>query len=129
MKSYHLYGHQEPQIFYTENIANDKRFLQGTIPSLNQPLSATTITTTSASSTTTNNITNNNSNYISLPDHISPRYIRTVSDAIIAIEQILSDIRDGRSITIDFDTEWNYNKVTKYIGKTAVVQILYNDFY
>ena len=129
LKSYHLYGPQEPQILYTDYIAGDKRFLQETIPSLNQPLSATTTTSASASSssTITNNTTNNNSKYISLPDHISPRYIRTASDANIAIEQILSDIQDGRSITIGFDTEWNYNKVTKYIGKTAVVQIAYND--
>ncbi|KAG2224287.1 hypothetical protein INT45_012855, partial [Circinella minor] len=59
--------------------------------------------------------------------HISPRYIRTISDANIDINQILSDIEDGRSITIAFDTEWNYNKVTKYIGKMAVIQIAYND--
>ena len=43
LKSWHLYRHQEPPMFYGDHIAGDKQFFQETISSLIQTLFATTV--------------------------------------------------------------------------------------
>lgn len=113
-----MYGHDQPQLFYTDNIS-DRLFLENSFPSLRKDVlivdkyaDLDPFEVTAAG--------------ISIFPKDTPQSIND------AVSTILDDIpTDGGNIAIGFDTEWNVEISPQgYVvqsGKTAVVQIAYQD--
>ena len=113
LESLKIYGHDEPWIFYTDNIS-DKAFLEKCFPSLK--LGITPI-----------------DKFSELPEFQIPTHVQifekpSVSQIEIApatIPKLLIDLPEREDLTIGFDLEWNVN-MTPGKGrqeKTAVATI------
>ena len=114
-KSLNLYGHSQPSIFYTDNMA-DKQFLEECFPSLRQDVVPV-------------------EKYGHLEEFVIPLnipiFVKNTIDSINdAARTILEDVpQDEGSIIVGFDSEWNVEvaaggRVMRR-GQTAIIQIAY----
>lgn len=112
-----LYGHPQPSLIYTDNMA-DKKFLEECFPSLRQGITPV-------------------EKYGHLEELIIPSSITILvknnSNAINdAMRTILDDVpQDDGSIVVGFDSEWNVDvsaqgRVIRR-GRTAIIQIAYKN--
>ncbi|KAF8908060.1 hypothetical protein CPB85DRAFT_1523598 [Mucidula mucida] len=116
-ESLELYGHEQPEVFYTDNIS-DKAMLEGIFKSLLESVTAV-------------------EKHSDLPVFsIDAEVTTSVLDSVPAIDNtihaIMDDVPDdGGYIVVGFDSEWNVEtgpggRVTGR-GSTAVVQIAYDN--
>lgn len=114
-ESLKLYGHDEPAVFYTDNMA-DKDFLERCFPSLKKDI-----------------VPVEKYAYLEplcIPDHfqISVKKSTTaIDDAMRTILELLPENDELRTITIAVDAEWNVEISQRgYVtgrGQTAILQI------
>ncbi|EKM74532.1 hypothetical protein AGABI1DRAFT_95562 [Agaricus bisporus var. burnettii JB137-S8] len=114
-RSLEQYGHSQPVLFYTDNMAN-KQFLENSFPSLRNDVIPI-------------------EEYSHLQPLVIPSEIRimpmdTVQSINHAISTILDDVPvDNGEIAVGFDLEWNVELspqgFVRCAGKTAVIQIAY----
>jgi hypothetical protein len=108
------YGHIQPTLFYTDNIA-DKAFLESSFPSLRQNV----IPVEKYS----------HLEPITIPSDIHVLVRNSVSSIDDAVRTIVEHIlpEDDNSICVGFDTEWNVNVSERGFvmgrGQTAVIQM------
>ncbi|KXN85183.1 hypothetical protein AN958_11606 [Leucoagaricus sp. SymC.cos] len=113
--SLHRYGHQQPLLFYTDNM-NDKQLLESVFPSLRNnvvPLEKHAHLTP-----------------FELPEDVQVFVKDTTHSIDDAALTILNDVpTDGGEIVVGFDTEWNVELTpqgfVRTSGKTAILQIAY----
>ena len=115
-ESLELYGHQQPELFYTDNMA-DKSFLESSFNSLRENVVPV-------------------EKYGNLEPFILPAdiqiFVRTGDPAINAalstiIDQVPTD-DDGSELVVGFDSEWNItisDTGQHERGEIAIVQIAY----
>ncbi|GLB43789.1 putative essential for the formation of DNA replication focal centers [Lyophyllum shimeji] len=113
--SLELYGHDQPDVFYTDNMA-DKEFLEKCFPSLRRdvvPIEK-----------------HSHLDPLSIPDHVQisvKRSITTIDDAMRTLLDLLPDDDEMGSLVIGLDAEWNIETSERgYVtgrGQTAVLQI------
>jgi hypothetical protein len=118
-ESLQLYGHNQPSIFYTDNMS-DKMFLETSFPSLRE-----------------NVVPIDKFSHLEpfrIPDGVHIRVKNTASsinDAISTILDDLSDTDNNQMVVVGFDTEWNVERSDTgrivHRGGTATVQIAYAD--
>src|SRR3954447_9502180 len=114
-ESLKLYGHKQPRIFYTDNPAADKNFLEGLFPSLTE-------------------------NVVPMESHVGLKAVTRPQDVNISvqssasgIESVLAKITDDLDmeddkayITVGFDAEWNVDLTSGGASQpTAITQIAY----
>jgi hypothetical protein len=119
-KSLELYGLRPPSLFYTDNVAADKGFLEDIYPSLREnvvPIEKYS-----------------NLEPLIVPPDVQVFLKNTKTSINDAISTILDDLPhassdNAASLVIGFDSEWNVevspNGKVLHRGKTAVVQIAY----
>ncbi|KAF8078294.1 hypothetical protein FPV67DRAFT_1402915 [Lyophyllum atratum] len=113
--SLELYGHDQPSVFYTDNMA-DKEFLEKCFPSLRRdviPIEK-----------------HSHLDPLSIPDHVQisvKRSVTTIDDAMRALLDLLPDDDEAGTLVIGLDAEWNIETSERgYVtgrGQTAVLQI------
>ncbi|KAF8180079.1 hypothetical protein BJ912DRAFT_855402 [Pholiota molesta] len=116
-----LYGHSQPSIFYTDNMA-DKQFLEGAFPSLRENVTPV-------------------KKYVHLEPFIIPPEIQiqvkttpsTIDDDMRKILDALPLNGSAGQIIVGFDSEWNVEASSHgdviSRGTTAVIQIAYEKQY
>ncbi|KAG6818637.1 hypothetical protein H0H93_003273 [Arthromyces matolae] len=110
-----LYGHPQPQAFYTDNIS-DKGMLERVFPSLLDDVVAVE--------------KYSHLPEFSLPDTLHPSILSSTSHINNVVRGILDDIPLTGQITIGFDSEWNVDTSGGRIighGPPEIVQIAYKD--
>jgi enamine deaminase RidA (YjgF/YER057c/UK114 family) len=118
-KSLELYGHSMPSVFFTDNVAQDRSFLESVFPSLRDGI----IPVEKYS----------NLNPLTLPENIIVRTMDTAAGIDDAVRTILESLpADGNgSIVVGFDTECNVNvSPTGQVagrGLTAIIQIAHEN--
>ncbi|KAJ7689413.1 hypothetical protein B0H17DRAFT_907426, partial [Mycena rosella] len=113
------YGHDQPQIFYTDNMA-DKDFLERCFPSLREAvISVEKYAHLDA---------------LEIPETVQVNVLRNVRDIDEVFRAILSDLPDdegGGNLILFLDSEWNVETSERgYVtgrGATAVLQIEYKN--
>ncbi|GLB45618.1 putative essential for the formation of DNA replication focal centers [Lyophyllum shimeji] len=110
-----LYGHNQPSVFYTDNMA-DKEFLEKCFPSLRRdvvPIEK-----------------HSDLDPLSIPEHFQisvKRSVTTIDDAMRTLLDLLPDDDAPGSLIIGLDAEWNVEISERgYVtgrGQTAVLQI------
>jgi len=117
-ESLELYGHSQPSIFYTDNMA-DKAFLEASFPSLRENVVPVE--------------KYSNLEPISRPPNVAV-YVKNSSVAIDdAIRSIMDSLpEDGAgTIYVGFDTEWNVNVSERGFitgrGQTGIIQIAHEN--
>lgn len=118
-KSLSLYGHSQPQVFYTDNVS-DKPFLERCFPSLRQDV------------VPIQKYGNLEPFQIPPPPTVKILLKDTSQSIDDAARWILNDVpQDSGSIFVGFDTEWNVDLSSRgYVtsrGKTAIIQIAYQN--
>jgi hypothetical protein len=112
-----LYGHPQPSLIYTDNIA-DKNFLEECFPSLRQGVTPVE--------------KHGHLEELVIPPDITILMKNNPNAINDAMRTILDDVpQDEGSIVVGFDSEWNVDvsaqgKVTRH-GRTAVIQIAYKN--
>ncbi|KAJ3819593.1 hypothetical protein F5880DRAFT_1616319 [Lentinula raphanica] len=111
-----LYGHSQPAICYTDNMA-DQPFMESVFPSLREGV----------------NPVENHSNLepLVIPPDVqiitSLQAVAQIDDAMRSIVQLLPDHEDDKGLVIGFDAEYNVEVSSRgYVtgrGQTAIVQI------
>jgi hypothetical protein len=117
-QSLKLYGHSQPALFYTDNMA-DKGFLERVFPSLKDGVTPVE--------------KHGHLPELTIPDNITLQCVNTataIDDACRTIIHTLPD-DDASTIHLGLDSEWNVNTsqsghITGREG-TAVVQLAYKD--
>lgn len=117
-ESLDLYGHHQPALFYTDNIA-DKKFLETSFPSLCQDVVAI------EKYAHLDRLTIPSDVYVLVKNNA-----QAIEDAVRTIMDSLS--QDGNdSVYVGFDSEWNVNVSQQGFvtgrGQTAIIQIAYKD--
>jgi len=117
LESLKMYGHDEPWIFYTDNIS-DKAFLEKCFPSLK--LGITPI-----------------DKFSELPEFKIPAHVQIfkkssvsqIEIALATIQELLIDLPESENLTIGFDLEWNVDITPGKgrHGKTAVATIAHDN--
>jgi hypothetical protein len=113
--SLNTYGHLQPKLFYTDNPAADKQFLEGIFPSLTQDVVPV-------------------EKYPNLKPFVRPSDVdisvqSTATGIEAALAKILDDLNvedENSRLVVGFDAEWNVDLV--YGGgpqPTAIIQIAY----
>jgi hypothetical protein len=110
-QSLSLYGHTQPLIFYTDNMA-DKPFLERSFPSLQNDVVP-------------------KEKYSDLEPFEIPHVEILPKDSVLSINDaarsILDDVpQDEGCLIIGFDSEWNVNP-SGLRSKTAIIQIAYQN--
>lgn len=118
-ESLDLYGHDQPEVFYTDNIA-DKEFLENCFPSLR--LDVVPVEKYS------------HLDPLCMPSHISISVldgVTMIDDAMSSILQLLSEEDDDSFLVIGLDSEWNVEVSQHgYVmgrGQTTVLQLAVNN--
>ncbi len=110
-----MYGHKQPQIFYTDNPVADKQFLEQIFPSLTENVIPVEKYPTLK--------------LMELPSDVDPSPLSSASGIQEAIAKITDDLNVGNrttSIVVGFDAEWNVDlKQSGNRRPTAVIQIAY----
>ncbi len=113
--SLEMFGHKQPQIFYTDNPVADKQFLENIFPSLTENVIPVEKYPTLKA--------------IELPSDVHPLPQSSASGIQEAIAKIMVDLKveDSTSqIVVGFDAEWNVDfGQTGNQRPTAVIQIAY----
>lgn len=112
-KSLPLYGHQLPQLFYTDNV-DDAPMLQRCFPSLAEGV--TPVDENAALPPFT------------IPDDVSVKVLHTLSqidDAMKSIIDCLEVESDDESLVIGLDAEWNVDRQSPTPANTSVLQIAF----
>jgi hypothetical protein len=117
-ESLDLYGHSQPAIFYTDNMA-DKAFLEESFPSLRQDVVPVE--------------KYSHLERISVPSNIQifvKNSVLSIDDAVRTIMDSLPT--DGTGIIyVGFDSEWNVNVSDHGFitgrGQTGIIQVAYKD--
>ena len=123
MRSYRLYGHPEPKLFFTDNVKGDDRFLKSVIPSL-KPTSHNSATAVEQVNQAPD--INSFDGYLQLPSTVSIEYTRNETDLDGALLPIIDDTFNDTTIVVGFDCEWNFVSGVGS-GKVAVVQVAYEN--
>ncbi|KAJ7586925.1 hypothetical protein C8J56DRAFT_1051224 [Mycena floridula] len=116
LASLRMYGHAEPAVFYTDNMA-DKDFLERVFPSLRKDVVAVE--------------KHSNLPTMTIPSDVlvcEPlKSVSEINEAMRSIIQLLPDEETGQYLAIGLDTEYNVDTSTRgYItgrGQTAIIQI------
>lgn len=116
-ESLHLYGHEQPVVFYTDNMA-DKGMLESIFESLLEDVVAVE--------------KNSHLPKFSPPSNVDITVLKSASDIDNALHAIADDLPvDDGDIVVGFDSEWNVETaVSGHVigrGSTAVVQIAYKN--
>ena len=116
-KSLELYGHSQPQLIYTDNMA-DKHFLEKCFPSLLEDL----VPVEKYSSLP----------LLEIPDDVIVHVRKTAAAIDDAMRTILDSLlKDGavEPLAVGFDSEWNVDVSSRgHVqgrGETAIIQIAY----
>jgi hypothetical protein len=113
--SLEMYGHKQPQIFYTDNPAADKHFLEHIFPSLTENVVPVEKYPTLKP--------------LVLPEDIGIAPQSSASGIEEALAKITDDlnVEDERSfIVVGFDAEWNVELAKGGAGRlTAIIQVAY----
>ena len=119
-KSLQNYGHSQPKVFYTDNMA-DKQFLEASFPSLREGVVPVD--------------KYGNLETFTIPNHI-PIFVKStvtcINDAMSTILNDLSDSDHEHKLVVGFDSEWNVEmsgdgRVIRRGDHTAVIQIAYEN--
>ncbi len=106
-----LYGHSQPMLFYTDNMA-DKQFLEACFPSLREDVIAV-------------------DKFAHLPPLTIPETVTVyVKETVSAIDQaiatIFHQVPDGLQLAVGFDAEWNVDLLRGQTrDRTSVIQLAY----
>jgi len=113
--SLEMYGHAQPMIFYTDNPAADKQFLEQMFPSLKADVVPVEIYPMLKQ--------------LELPDEIGVSPQSSASGIEEALAKITDDLNvedETSSIVVGFDAEWNVDTTKRGTTRpTAVIQIAY----
>jgi hypothetical protein len=114
-ESLQLYGHAQPKVFYTDNPAADKHFLENLFPSLKEDVIPVE--------------THSGLKKITRPSDVNISVQSSASGVEAALEKITDDLdlrNDDASIVVGFDAEWNvYLNTGGSLQPTAIVHIAY----
>lgn len=113
--SLNLYGHQQPSLFYTDNMA-DKLFLENSFPSLRSGVTSLQKYA--------------HLDPFELPDGVSIFLVDTVQSVNNTMSTILNDVPENEGeIAVGFDMEWNVeltpHGLVRSSRKAAILQIAY----
>ncbi|KAJ7170171.1 hypothetical protein C8R46DRAFT_1266577 [Mycena filopes] len=113
------YGHNQPEIFYTDNMA-DKDFLERCFPSLRESVIAVEKYA--------------HLDALEIPDDVHVNVLKNAHDINEVFRAIVSDLPDhddGEKLVLFLDSEWNVEISERgYVtgrGATAILQIAYKD--
>ncbi len=113
--SLQMYGHKQPQVFYTDNPAADKQFLEQIFPSLTENVIPVEKYPTLKP--------------IRLPDDVDISPQSSASGIEEALAKITCDLNvedETSQIVVGFDAEWNVNmELRGATMPTAIIQIAY----
>jgi len=114
-ESLDMYGHKQPQVFYTDNPSADKQFLEKVFPSLTKDVTPVEKYPTLRP--------------MVLPDDVGVLTQSTASGIEEALAKITDDLDledETLRLVVGFDAEWNVDMVPGSKAKpTAVIQIAY----
>ncbi len=110
--SLEIFGHKQPQIFYTDNPTADKQFLEQIFPSLTHNVVPVEKYSTLKA--------------LELPNGVETSLQSSASGIQEAIAKITDDLNDTTCIVVGFDAEWNVDFEQNETGRpTAIIQIAY----
>ncbi|GBE88542.1 hypothetical protein SCP_1303580 [Sparassis crispa] len=115
-ESLELYGHRQPTLFYTDNMA-DKQFLETSFPSLRENVIPVEKYA--------------HLDQLVIPSHVNV-YVKETADAIQqAILTIIDQVDENNPITVGFDAEWNVDLAeagqSHGRARTAIIQIAFGN--
>lgn len=113
-EAYDMYGHTQPEVFFTDNPRGDRRFLEMVLPSLKENV-VPVISELHA-----------NLPILSIPENITVNVITSAKIINHAINKILEDEMDI-TVFLGFDAEWNFDPVTKATGRVSIIQIAHKN--
>ena len=124
MHSYRLYNHQQPDLFFTDNVKGDRRLLERSLPSLKRTLHTNNTHTHNIQQSTNEDHQNHPVPFLQLPSSVSVNLVQTNDQADQAVQAIRNK-SDGisDSLVVGFDCEWNYNPITNATGKVSLIQV------
>ncbi|KAG2215881.1 hypothetical protein INT45_006788 [Circinella minor] len=88
MNSYHLYNHQEPDLFFTDNVKGDRRLLERSLPSLKRTLYNNNTHTHNIQQSTNLDHQNHPVPFLQLPSSVSVNLIQTNDQVDQAVQAI-----------------------------------------
>ncbi|KAJ7060520.1 hypothetical protein C8F01DRAFT_951498, partial [Mycena amicta] len=109
-----IYGLQQPEFMFVDNVAADKNLLESVFPSLTKDVVPVNKHADKA--------------VYNLPDNVQISISYSVLQITDAISGILHDLNSGNSnekLVVGFDMEWNVNRNTPGQQPTAIIQIAY----
>ncbi|KAG2220944.1 hypothetical protein INT45_010697, partial [Circinella minor] len=124
MNSYRLYNHQQPDLFFTDNVKGDRRLLERSLPSLKRTLHTNNNHAHNIQQSTNVDHQKHPVPFLQLPSNVSISLIQSNDQVEQAVQAIRnkSDSISG-SLVVGFDCEWNYNPITKATGKVSSIQV------
>lgn len=116
-ESLHLYGHQQPEVFYTDNMT-DKAMLEECFPSLTLDVVPVE--------------KHSNLPLFKIPSQVQIHVLDSASAMDNSLRAIMSQLPEcGGCLPVGFDSEWNVdvseNGRVRGRGPTAVIQIAFKE--
>ncbi|KAG2216459.1 hypothetical protein INT45_014178 [Circinella minor] len=108
--AYNMYGHDHPEIFFTDNVTGEQAFLSSVLPSLTQDVVPVKLSDIK---------TNNQLPVVPIPENVNIIILSTYNEIKRTFETMLED----KPFVVGFDCEWPYDKYTGTQGKLALIQI------
>jgi hypothetical protein len=121
-ENFTLLGHTQPQLFYTDNVVGDQRFLESGLPSLKDSVEH-------FKKSRSENIEDAKGlQEIVFPSNIKPKTIKEAEEINNIANEILSLAETSRHVYVDFDCEWLVKKIRgARRSKISIVQVAYLD--
>ncbi|KAG2211306.1 hypothetical protein INT45_003588, partial [Circinella minor] len=121
-EAYELYGHKQPEIFFTDNVIGDQGFLKSVFPSLlkdvipvSEPVPIEPLNIPSYP-------------LLQIPkDEVVISCISQYQDIDINLDEFIKKINNQSMQVIGLDCEWPVNQRTKRQGKLSTIQIAGHD--
>ena len=114
-KNLTLYGHEQPKVFYTDNPAADKQFLEKKFPSLLKDVVSVE--------------KYSNLKKFARPDDIPIQEFSTAAEINDALAKITDDLdlnNEDNKLVVGFDAEWNVDLTQRGAQQpTSIIQIAY----
>ncbi|KAG2219719.1 hypothetical protein INT45_006051, partial [Circinella minor] len=121
-EAYELYGHEQPEIFFTDNVIGDQGFLKSVFPSLLKDV----IPVSEPATIEPLNIPSYP--LLQIPkDEVVIRCISQYQDIDINLDEFIKKINNQSMQVIGLDCEWPVNQRTKRQGKFSTIQIAGHD--